>query len=49
MIIFTVSTDVIGVIVGKGYIKDQNNAKLIELVLEDSWSVLQKLFHKIYF
>lgn len=27
--------DVIGVIVGKGFIKDQNNAKLIELVLED--------------
>ncbi|XP_057811799.1 replication protein A 70 kDa DNA-binding subunit A-like [Salvia miltiorrhiza] len=28
--------DIIGVLVGKGFIKDQNNAKLIELVLEDS-------------
>ncbi|XP_057775741.1 uncharacterized protein LOC130994690 isoform X2 [Salvia miltiorrhiza] len=28
--------NVIGVWVGKGFIKDQNNAKLIELVLEDA-------------
>ncbi|XP_057811604.1 uncharacterized protein LOC131025837 [Salvia miltiorrhiza] len=35
--------DVIGVLVGKRYIKDQNNVKLIELVLEDARPTLYKV------